>query len=1032
MTAYEFTAYSEADLVHGNLNCGDTFTVPDSATTCITVYDNDPFLSGDNRCNENANDRYGQHAKIEGPDGDELGNHRQIYAESYHIVKDAHGNKYVLIEIEQEGTNDDYFTFYTGHGFEVPPAGTELTVVYTGNVKGNWVDYKCLDAGEKEPEFRECDDPDAVLIDFNDLNAGDTVDNQFPGVTITAQRRDDDPDSENDAMVFDSANPTGGDTDLATANQGNVLIVSEDNDASDPDDNIGGSVEFVFDNAVDLRDIKVIDTEEGGTIELFDRDGNLIDTVAIPQIGDGEIDQVLIDTTGVVRMVVTLNGSGAIDDICYIPTGALSGRYFCDENNDDIDNDEPGIEGKLVTLIAADGNVVATTTTGPDGSYRFNDLQPGDYTVMFEDSADIGKDFIAPNAGNDDAVDSDVIDAANGKTAPVTVRAGEETKDVDAGVEDSDPRTGAIGDTVWLDVFGDGILNDEALDPFFNGVEQGVDGVTVQLKDADTGEVLAEQVTANGGKYLFENLAAGNYQVGFILPDGFEFTAQDQGGDDARDSDADPSMGMTDVIVLAQGEVNLTVDAGLIQCGDIVGTSQGDPNSPVGGYDLLVGCDTDDDIRGRSGEDTVFGNGGNDEISGDSFNDTLFGGDGNDDIDGGSQNDVLQGDAGDDILDGGSDRDTAVFAGNFADADIQIVDLFTGELSVTTADGTDTVRNIEVLRFDDGEVEVDALVPGGSRDTVAAPAPGGSVNIDVLANDIELSEGSLSVIGVNSGAFGTATLEADGTVTYTTDADFGGYDFFSYTVSNGVGFLRTVEVQVGDRPDLASEPGAVVLADFIGTDGNDFVGTSGVDIVVGGTGFDTIRAVNGGDSIDGGSGNDRLEGGGGEDLLLGGDGDDTIGLDNADDIGFGEEGDDLLIGRFDDDVMFGGNGNDRLRGNEGSDQMFGGAGDDRFEQFRDGSDVAIGGSGDDTFLWDDVPGGRDLLDGESGVDRLEITLDAGTDAVAVQAEIDAYLAIVAANEPPAGSINDGSVSTGTFSFTAIELDIRDIEQVIIA
>jgi hypothetical protein len=35
-----------------------------------------------------------------------------------------------------------------------------------------------------------------------------------------------------------------------------------------------------------------------------------------------------------------------------------------------------------VTLVDAAGNVVATATTGPDGAYSFEDLDPGTYTVI--------------------------------------------------------------------------------------------------------------------------------------------------------------------------------------------------------------------------------------------------------------------------------------------------------------------------------------------------------------------------------------------------------------------------------------------------------------------------------------------------------------------------------------------------------------------------------------------------------------------------------------------------------------------------
>ena len=49
------------------------------------------------------------------------------------------------------------------------------------------------------------------------------------------------------AMIFDSADPTGGDNDLATVDQQNILIISEDADSTDPDDNAaGGTLIFHF------------------------------------------------------------------------------------------------------------------------------------------------------------------------------------------------------------------------------------------------------------------------------------------------------------------------------------------------------------------------------------------------------------------------------------------------------------------------------------------------------------------------------------------------------------------------------------------------------------------------------------------------------------------------------------------------------------------------------------------------------------------------------------------------------------------
>lgn len=155
MTTYSFTAFTEASLLSGtndtNIRSGDTIRIPEGATTTIVVTDGDSSLSGDSNNNEHADDRWGQQASITDANGGELGNGGQIYAESYFWVKDQWGNWYVMIEIEQEGGSDDYFTFYTGGGYDVPPAGAVLTVKSECGVSGDWLKYNCLDGGDVPP-----------------------------------------------------------------------------------------------------------------------------------------------------------------------------------------------------------------------------------------------------------------------------------------------------------------------------------------------------------------------------------------------------------------------------------------------------------------------------------------------------------------------------------------------------------------------------------------------------------------------------------------------------------------------------------------------------------------------------------------------------------------------------------------------------------------------------------------------------------------------------------------------------------------
>lgn len=86
-------------------------------------------------------------------------------------------------------------------------------------------------------------------------------------------------------------------------------------------------------------------------------------------------------------------------------------------------------------------------------------------------------------------------------------------------------------------------------------------------------------------------------------------------------------------------------------------------------------------------------------------------------------------------------------------------------------------------------------------------------------------------------------------------------------------------------------------------------------------------------SVDGGAGDDELSGLG---LLNGGDGNDTL---RALDIGSalnGDDGNDLLVGGLGDDTLDGGPGDDFLIGNDGTDKFVGGPGLDRIDASGDG------------------------------------------------------------------------------------------------
>ncbi|MGC8951420.1 SdrD B-like domain-containing protein, partial [Chloroflexus sp.] len=236
-------------------------------------------------------------------------------------------------------------------------------------------------------------------------------------------------------------------------------------------------------------------------------------------------------------------------------TASLGNLVWEDTNGNGVqDTSEPGIDGVTVTLNGTTGAGVTfnlTTTTSSGGFYRFDNLVPGTYTVTV--SRPSGYEFTAANQGADDAVDSDADPTTGAMSATVLV-SGEEDLTWDAGLY----RPASVGNLVWEDVNGNGVHDTGEL---------GIDGVTVTL-NGTTGAGVAVNLTtttSSGGFYRFDNLAPGTYTVTVSRPSGYEFTAANQGADDAVDSDADPTSGAMSATELVSGEEDLTWDAGLYQ-----------------------------------------------------------------------------------------------------------------------------------------------------------------------------------------------------------------------------------------------------------------------------------------------------------------------------------------------------------------------------------------------------------------------------------------------------------------------------------
>ncbi|MEO1084535.1 MAG: SdrD B-like domain-containing protein, partial [Acidobacteriota bacterium] len=275
-----------------------------------------------------------------------------------------------------------------------------------------------------------------------------------------------------------------------------------------------------------------------------------------------------------------------IDATCtpMAPDDNMLGNFvWLDSDGDGIqDPAEPGINDVRAELYSpgpdgvartGDDVLLLTTITADDdlgnaGWYKFNVLSPGPYYVLFYPP--LGFDVSPQNQGGDGALDSDT-DPASACTDIVNLGPPMNDPDIDMGLV---PRvTASLGDYVWFDTNGDGVQN-EAL-------ERGLNGTTVRLfvDDGDGNPepfgddatpvqvtVTADDLFGNPGYYLFEELIPGvPYFVQFVEPSpATGFTTRNAGGDDTVDSDANLGNGTTQVVTLAPGEHDPTIDAGIV------------------------------------------------------------------------------------------------------------------------------------------------------------------------------------------------------------------------------------------------------------------------------------------------------------------------------------------------------------------------------------------------------------------------------------------------------------------------------------
>jgi Ca2+-binding RTX toxin-like protein len=235
----------------------------------------------------------------------------------------------------------------------------------------------------------------------------------------------------------------------------------------------------------------------------------------------------------------------------------------------------------------------------------------------------------------------------------------------------------------------------------------------------------------------------------------------------------------------------------------------------------------------------------------------------------------------------------------------------------STGFGTDRDDYIEHVFADDGTVTVSLTGLIGNLDIRALDASGNTIASSQNAGNAN----EHSIFNVTAGT------------RYFIHIDPAGEAFSTYNLA--VNFEIMGEILIGGSGD------------------DSLAGGITNDTLVGGTGNDTLFGGDGGDTLNGGDGDDFIFGGSTaadlRDLIFAGAGADSIDGGYGNDNIFGQDGNDTIIGGFGADTLQGQNGNDILTGSALSDLVFGNAGDD-FVNGGFGHDRINGGTGADRFF----------------------------------------------------------------------------------
>lgn len=247
-------------------------------------------------------------------------------------------------------------------------------------------------------------------------------------------------------------------------------------------------------------------------------------------------------------------GDGLFETISAGRDGRISGVAFFDENADGVlsADERNRYAGLTVRLLSQSGDTLDTCRTGADGSYRFEGLSSGTYTVAFDGGEDV---VFSVGSCYSALVTSGVRDARYGESAPVVIDGDHSDYVIHAGCIYAARIEGNV----------------------LEGAEAGFEGMNIELRRVHAGDSEEPIVvtTDEQGHYALSGVLPGDYTLNVDVPEGYLCEQAEDGA-------------VTMELSAGQGDAIALGDVVLIQEASISGTVRIDDDG-----DGVMGADAE-------------------------------------------------------------------------------------------------------------------------------------------------------------------------------------------------------------------------------------------------------------------------------------------------------------------------------------------------------------------------------------------------------------------------------------------------------